>query len=114
MNKKFTKLTDNKFIGGVCGGIGAYIGIDATFVRVIFGILFLGLMPATFFIGTTFMFILYCLLWVVLPKSSSVSKNSAITINCKNANKTLCQFTASQGNEYCKGCGAKMNDIIQY
>lgn len=33
MNKKLYKSNKNKMIGGVCGGIGEFFGIDPTLVR---------------------------------------------------------------------------------
>ena len=45
MEKKLYKSRSNKKIFGVCGGIAAYFGIDATLVRLIWGlaILFAGI-----------------------------------------------------------------------
>ena len=33
MTKKLYKSNDNKMVDGVCGGIGAYFGIDPTLIR---------------------------------------------------------------------------------
>ena len=33
--KKLTR-SDNKMVGGVCAGIGEYLGIDPTIVRIIY------------------------------------------------------------------------------
>jgi len=56
----YRSKTDSK-IGGVCGGLAEYFGIDPTIVRVIFVVLLLpgglpGLVP-------------YLLLWVVVPEA---------------------------------------------
>ncbi len=52
------KLSDNKKIAGVCGGLAEYFGIDPTVVRAIFliGVLCfgVGLLP-------------YIILWLVMP-----------------------------------------------
>jgi len=58
------KLSRNKIdgiVGGVCSGIGDYIGLDHTIVRVLFvlSVIFLGL-P----------FFLYFLLWIFIPKDT--------------------------------------------
>lgn len=45
-------------IGGVCGGLGVYLGIDSTFVRIFFVLLAFGNG-----IGA----LIYFLLWIVLP-----------------------------------------------
>ena len=51
----------NKLLGGVCGGIGEYFGVDATWVRIAVVILVLWLkMPAALF---------YFILWAILPRT---------------------------------------------
>lgn len=37
--KKLYLSETNKIIGGVCGGIGEYLGVDATVIRLIWAIL---------------------------------------------------------------------------
>lgn len=39
MEKKLYLSSSNKVIGGVCGGIGEYLGVDPTVVRLIFVII---------------------------------------------------------------------------
>ncbi|NLK67682.1 MAG: PspC domain-containing protein [Clostridiaceae bacterium] len=39
MEKKLYLSNSNKVIGGVCGGIGEYLGVDPTVVRLIFVII---------------------------------------------------------------------------
>jgi len=46
-------------IGGVCGGLGAYVNIDPLFVRLLFILLLF---------GSDFGFILYLLLWILVPE----------------------------------------------
>lgn len=58
--KKFYRSNDDKKLGGVCGGIAEYFGIDATIVRIIFVVLSLpggapGILP-------------YLILWLVIPQ----------------------------------------------
>ena len=51
--------TDRR-LAGVCGGLGAYFGIDATLLRILFVLLALpGGLPGT---------LLYLILWVVMPE----------------------------------------------
>lgn len=50
---------NDSMIGGVCGGLGEYLGIDATFVRLFFVLLAL----TSNGIGV----LLYLLLWIILP-----------------------------------------------
>lgn len=59
-NKKLTKSRNNRMICGVCGGVGDYLGIDPTVVRVIWVILSI----AGFGTG----FIAYIITAIVIPE----------------------------------------------
>ena len=39
MDKKLTLSDTNKVINGVCGGVGEYLGVDPTAIRLVFAIL---------------------------------------------------------------------------
>jgi len=58
MHRRLTRSTSDKMIGGVCGGLGRYLGIDPTFVRLFFVLL-------AFADGGGG--IIYLILWLVLP-----------------------------------------------
>ncbi len=58
MERRLYRSRSNRMIGGVCGGLGEYLGIDATIVRLFFVLLAFGNgigMP------------IYLLLWIVMP-----------------------------------------------
>jgi len=52
-HKKLYRNPDNKILGGVCGGIGAYFNIDPVLIRII--MIIFALIPA------------YLILWIILP-----------------------------------------------
>jgi phage shock protein PspC (stress-responsive transcriptional regulator) len=52
---------NDKILGGVCGGIAAYMNVDPTVVRLLFAIITFG--------GFGLGFLLYILLWIILPAS---------------------------------------------
>jgi len=58
---KTLTLSDDRIIGGVCGGIAEYYGWDPTLVRVAFVLLavFSSAFPGV---------LVYLLLWVVMPQ----------------------------------------------
>jgi phage shock protein C len=56
--KRLYRSTSNKMLGGVCGGIGEYLNVDPTIIRILW-ILF-GL--------TGFGILAYILAWIVMPK----------------------------------------------
>ena len=49
----------DKMIGGVCAGLGEYLGLDPTIVRIVWVLMVL-------FAG--FGILLYIILWLVMPK----------------------------------------------
>jgi phage shock protein PspC (stress-responsive transcriptional regulator) len=56
--KLYRSLTD-RMIGGVCGGLGVFLHIDPVFIRLLFVLLLF---------GSDFGFILYLLLWILIPE----------------------------------------------
>ena len=59
MNKKFYLSETDKKIGGVCGGLAEYFGIDSLILRLIFVALIIGWVTGL---------LLYILLWILAPK----------------------------------------------
>ena len=51
--------TNDRFIGGVCSGIAAYLNVDPAIVRILFAIISFG--------GFGFGILAYIILWIVLP-----------------------------------------------
>jgi phage shock protein C len=70
MEGRLTRSSTDKMIGGVCGGLGNYLGIDSTIIRLIFafGIIFLGISP-----------LVYILLWVFIPSDLSLRNQQQYT-----------------------------------
>lgn len=59
MKKLYRSKKDRK-IAGVCGGLGHYLNLDPTLIRIIFAILLLpGGLPG---------FLPYVLLWLIVPE----------------------------------------------
>jgi len=58
--KKLVRTKDSKIVGGVCGGMGRYFGIDATLVRI--GFVFFALLTNVFL-----WIVLYIVLLIVIP-----------------------------------------------
>lgn len=57
--KKIYRSNDDLIIAGVCSGLADYFGIDSTLMRIIFILLF---------IGGGSGFLIYLILWLVIPK----------------------------------------------
>lgn len=57
-NKRLYRSATDKMIGGVCGGLAKFFGMDPTVMRLIFLLLF--------FVGTGGFWV-YLILWIVTP-----------------------------------------------
>lgn len=63
--KRLARSRDDRWISGVCGGVGKYVGIDANIVRVI-------VVVGTLF-GFGSLLIAYILAWVLMPEAEDIS-----------------------------------------
>lgn len=71
-NKKLFRDPDDKMIGGVCSGVGHYLGIDASWIRIIVVLLpFLDII--LFGISTSTVVFVYLILWLVVPLAKTTS-----------------------------------------
>ena len=59
MEKKLYRSPDNRMIGGVCGGLAEYLGVDPTVVRLIMALI-------TFVGGMSLL--VYLLMWLIIPE----------------------------------------------
>ena len=70
LQKKLTRSTTDKMLGGVCGGLAAYFyNVDSTLVRVIWAIL----TAFTFGIGGVLVYIICCL---IIPKDTDINSKA--------------------------------------
>jgi phage shock protein PspC (stress-responsive transcriptional regulator) len=56
---------DNRILGGVCGGLGAYMGIDPIIPRIIFIVAFFGF---------GFGLLIYLILWIIIPEAKTTAQ----------------------------------------
>lgn len=59
-NKKLYRSRTDRMIGGVCGGLAEYFGIDATLVRLVAALLLV------FGVGSAGL--VYIIMWIVVPE----------------------------------------------
>ena len=62
MAKKLARSTEDKWIGGICGGIADYTGVDANLVRLATVVLTL--------VGVGSVVVIYLLAWIIMPKAT--------------------------------------------
>ena len=61
--KRLYRDSNDKFIGGVCSGIAAYLNVDPAIVRILFAIITFG--------GFGLGFLIYILMWIILPEKDA-------------------------------------------
>ncbi len=76
-------------IGGVCGGLGAYLGIDATIVRLFFVLLAFGNG-----IGIP----IYLLLWIVMPPDD-LEKDTSFSSTVRSGSEEIAAHAREMGEE---------------
>ena len=81
-DKKLFRDPDDRVLGGVASGLGAYIGLDTVWVRLFF--------VAAFFMG--FGILTYIILWIVMPEAKTTAEKLKMRgepINIKNIGKAF-------------------------
>ena len=82
-HKRLFRDPDNKVLGGVCGGIGAYFNIDPIWIRVAF-------IAALFIFGSGPL--LYIILWIIIPQATTSTERLEMRgepINISNIEKSI-------------------------
>lgn len=64
--KKIYRDADQRVLGGVCSGLGYYLGIDRVWVRLLFVLVFL--------LGFGTSFLVYIIMWIIVPKAVTSSE----------------------------------------
>ena len=64
--KQLTRSTSNRMIAGVCAGLGEYLGIDPTLVRL--------LVILAFFTGFGGIAIVYLIMAIVVPEQTTAQQ----------------------------------------
>jgi phage shock protein PspC (stress-responsive transcriptional regulator) len=60
--RKLYRSISQRQLGGVCGGLGEYLNVDPTIMRLIF--------VAGFFLTGSLTFWAYLVMWIVVPEST--------------------------------------------
>lgn len=88
-NKQLFRDTQSGYVGGIAGGIGYYIGLEAAWVRVILVVAVL--------ISWGWVIPLYILLWILVP--DAVTTNQRLTMMGKEVNISNIEENFKQGFE---------------
>ena len=94
MNTKLYRSSTDRMIGGVCAGLGQYLGLDPIFIRIFFVLLTIGGGAGV---------LIYILLWILIPEAETGQIGSPETIRAG----------AEHIKQRAQALGAEMRDSIQ-
>lgn len=86
---------DNRVLGGVCAGLGAYFNIDMVILRIIFVL--------AFFLGVGASLIIYLVLWIAVPKAKTTAQRLEMRgkeANVSNIEKSIKEEVHEIGESY--------------
>ncbi|WBV61379.1 PspC domain-containing protein [Chryseobacterium camelliae] len=127
--KQLFRDPERQKIAGVCAGLAHYVGMDITAMRAIWlGIFVLGIFTAA--VSSTLVFLLYVILWAVLPKAETAAdflkmKGKPMNFdNLKNESNKLVQFANEstqrvgeiyiENKPYINNAGSGLWNVVRY
>jgi len=96
--KRLYRDTDKRYLGGVCAGLGAWLGIRPVIVRLIFVLLLLlpihGFKHFSILLGPGFniLILIYIILWIIIPKAKTTAQKLEMRgepVNISNIEKNI-------------------------
>jgi phage shock protein C len=87
MKTRLMRSRADRMVGGVCGGLAAYLRIDATIIRLLFVLMALGSGAGVF---------IYLVLWFVLP-SEGVTESASLDANIRASAEEIAERARSLG-----------------
>ena len=81
----------DRMLGGVCGGLGNYLGVDTTLVRLFFVILFF---------GSGIGVLAYLALWIIAPSEESLNKDLTWKESFQDTTENFSERAQNVGQEF--------------
>jgi len=103
--RRFFRNQDEKVMGGVCSGIGAYFDIDPVWIRVLFLILL-------FFTGIGF--ITYVILWAAIPEAKTTAQKLQMRGEAVNLNNIEKLFTKVEDYTSSEKIKSGVNSFVSF
>jgi phage shock protein PspC (stress-responsive transcriptional regulator) len=118
VRRRLYRDPDNRVIGGVCSGMGAYFNIDPVILRVIFVLVF--------FLGAGTSFLIYLVLWIAVPKARTTAQRlemrgeeatvsniqKSIREEMKDLGESYNKFVSSPGSEKNQSRMSRFADFV--
>ncbi|MEN8172198.1 MAG: PspC domain-containing protein [Chloroflexota bacterium] len=90
MTTDLYRSKNDRMLGGVCGGLGVYLGIDSTLVRLFFVLLAIGPGVAG---------LIYFALWIIVPEEDSLPEGRTWNENFNDSFKNFGDRARNVGEE---------------
>ena len=87
-NKRLFRDVDGRVLGGVCGGIAAYLNMDPVIVRIVFALFI--------FFGLGITIPIYIILWIVVPAALTTAQR----LEMRGENVTISNIEKAIRNEF--------------
>ena len=91
MKTTLYRSESDRMLGGVCGGLGDYLGIDTTLVRLFFALLFF---------GSGIGLLAYVALWIIMPNESVAQAGTSFEKNLKDSGENFSARVQTVGEEF--------------
>lgn len=109
IRRRFFRNPDDKMLGGVLGGLAAYLGCDATLLRL--AVLFLSIF------GFKWLLLLYVICWIVVPEARTAAEKLSMrgeAVTVENIGKTVTGgFDKVKTHIEEGGCSEKSHNLLQ-
>ncbi|HCK21560.1 MAG TPA: hypothetical protein DHW15_05205 [Bacteroidetes bacterium] len=105
-SRRFFRDGENRMLGGVCSGFGAYFDIDPLWIRLLF--------VAVFFFGGTGL-LLYIVLWIIMPEAKTTTERLEMRgerVNISNIERTI-KTSTQQFTERANAFGKEVSDTFR-
>lgn len=89
--KTLYRSESDRILGGVCGGLAVYLGLDSTLVRLFFALLFF---------GSGIGFLAYLILWIIMPTESSEYARKNFEENLKDSSENFGERVRIMGEDF--------------
>lgn len=97
ISKKLYRDVNNRIIGGVCSGLGAYFNIDPLLIRL--------LTVISLFVGLPFIFTGYVVMWIVIKPARTFAQQLEMLGGMPDSTETSSNSSRSSGRKYSKTDG---------
>ena len=91
MKTTLYRSESDQMLGGVCGGLGDYLSLDPTLVRLFFALLFF---------GSGIGLLAYLALWIIMPNQSSAHVSKSFEENLKDSGENFSERIQTVGEEF--------------